>query len=227
MAHQVMIFGAGGTLEQTLGSTFISNGDTVHHVEAVESLDTDTLARRLEAHQPNVIILCPTWLERSDFLTSSTTQWQRALEHNVETPAYILQTLINHVYSGGKVDAIINLSHVAAGTPLRGLSALGTTLSATSVLMKMAALELASYGVRVNSVMLGLQLDRLVITRENMQRLEQDTPLSQDSLEAAAATCVMLASPAGKHLTGQVLDVSGGFLLTKGEGISPFADAAT
>ncbi|MEM7738859.1 MAG: SDR family oxidoreductase [Deinococcota bacterium] len=227
MANQVFVFGAEGMLEQTLGNTFISNGDTVHHFRTADGLDTDTLAQQLEAHQPNVIILCPTWQGRGNFLSSTTAEWLGALENNVETPVYILKTLINYVYSGGKVDAIINLSHVAAGTPLRGLSALGTTLSATHVLVNMTALELASYGVRANTVILGPQLDRLVIAKENMRRLEHDTPVEQDSLEAVATTCLMLASPAGKHLTGQTLDVSGGFLLTKAEGASPFADVST
>ncbi|MEM6429544.1 MAG: SDR family oxidoreductase [Deinococcota bacterium] len=223
MANQVFVVGADGTLEHTIINAFTANGDSVYHLKMTDELDTDTLVQQLERHQPNVVILCPTWLERGNFLTSSTAQWMDALEHNVETPVYILKTLINYVYGGGKMDAVINLSHVAASTPLRGLSALGTTLSATHVLLKMAALELASYGVRANSVMLGPQLDRLVISKETMQRLEQDTPVQQDSLEAAAITCMMLTSPVGKYLTGQVLDVSGGFLLTRAKETSPFA----
>jgi len=113
------------------------------------------------------------------------------------------------------------LSHVAALAPLRGLSLLGTTLSAVSALVKMLALELAPY-TTVNAVALGPLAQGLELSDAAVDKLKEDTPFEQDPLTTAADVCLFLASEAGRHITGQTLPVEGGFLLTRGSGVSPY-----
>ena len=135
---------------------------------------------------------------------------------------YLLQAAGKY-FRTKKSGRVIVLSHVSALAPLRGLSLLGTTLSAVSALVKMLALELAP-NVTVNSVALGPLLEGLELSESSAQRLRGDTPLEHDTLSAAAEVCLFLSSEAGRHLTGQTLPVEGGFLLTRGSGISPYAD---
>lgn len=98
---------------------------------------------------------------------------------------------------------------------------MGTTLSAVTVLVKMLALELAP-DVTVNSVAVGPLAAGLKLPDEAVARLVRDTPLGE-GFEAVAEVCLFLASEAARHLTGQTLPVEGGFLLTRGDGVSPYA----
>lgn len=181
------------------------------------------LEHALTTEQPDVLIVYPPYQGRGRFLDSTASAWEEALGQNVEATTYILQAALKTFSTSSSGGRIILLNHVSALAPLQGLSLMGTTLSALNALVKMLALELAPHDATVNSVAVGPFAAGLELAQQANERLEQDTPLKTDEFEAAADLCLLLCSKGARHWTGQVLRADGGFLLTRGSGVSPYA----
>ena len=228
MAKKLVLVGRDDPLSGALLGAFTAHGYAceVLRLEDAGSADSAPLVieRRLTDLSPDVVVICPSWRGRGDFLDSSAEAWQEALYENVEVVTYVMQAAANVFKASQKEGRIIVTSHVGALTPFRGLSLLGTTLAAVKALVKMLALELAPIKTTVNSVALGPFMEGLELPDASTDKLKQDTPLQDDMLTAAAEVCLFLASKAGGHLTGQTLPVEGGFLLTRASGGSPYAD---
>lgn len=118
--------------------------------------------------------------------------------------------------SGG---AICNTASVAALTGPSGLSAYAASKSGIHALTKVAAIENASKGIRINSLAPGLTDTPMVAaTRaENpafdfMARNGVPMKRAADPSEAAAAA-IWLCSPAASYVTGQMIVVDGGLTI--------------
>jgi len=103
--------------------------------------------------------------------------------------------------------AIVNVSSVTAVRPLPGLGAYSASKEAVVSLTRVAALEGAAAGVRVNAVLPGPTATRMI----GEQDFSSDVPLGRAAApeEPAAAIC-FLASPAASFITGEALLVDGG-----------------
>ncbi len=228
MAKKLVLVGRDDPLSGALLEAFTTHGYVCQslRLEDAGSADSITVAakRHLTVLSPDVVVICPSWRGRGAFLDSSAGEWQEALHENVEVVTYVMQAAADVFKASQKEGRIIVTSHVAALTPFRGLSLLGTTLAAVKALVKMLALELAPLKTTVNSVALGPLVEGLELPDASTDKLRQDTPLQDDMFTAAAEVCLFLASEAGGHLTGQTLPVEGGFLLTRASGGSPYAD---
>ena len=106
--------------------------------------------------------------------------------------------------SGG---AIVNVSSVTAVRPLPGLGAYSASKEAVVSLTRVAALEGAASGIRVNAVLPGPTATRMI----GDQDFSGDVPLGRAAMpeEPAEAIC-FLASAAASFITGEALLVDGG-----------------
>ena len=223
MAKTLMFFGPTDALSDAVTNHFARHDYLVERTTGQETdfLDPVKLGALLNTVTPDVVMIYPSWRGRGSFLESTGEQWETAIGQNIEAVTYLLQASAERLGALGKGGRIIVLSHVAALTPFNGLSVLGTTLAAVKALIKMLAVELAPYKITVNSVAAGPLLEGLPQTSQ--QRLKDDTPLGGDANASSASLCLFLASGGADHITGQTLNVEGGFLLTRGSGVSPFA----
>ncbi len=103
--------------------------------------------------------------------------------------------------------AIVNVSSVTAVRPLPGLGAYSASKEAVVSLTRVAALEGAAAGVRVNAVLPGPTATRMI----GAEDFSADVPLGRVAApeEPAAAIC-FLASEAASFITGETLLVDGG-----------------
>ena len=223
MTRNLIFFGPTDALSEVVINHFAKHGYLVEETTAqeIDFLDPVKLEDFLNTVTPDVVMIYPSWQGRGAFLESTTEQWETAMSQNIEAVTYLLQASAKRLGALGRGGRIIVLSHVAALTPFNGLSILGTTLAAVKALIKMLAVELAPHGVTVNSVAAGPLLEGLPQTSQ--QRLRDDTPLGGDANASLASLCLFLVSGGADHLTGQTLSVEGGFLLTRGPGVSPYA----
>ncbi|WP_176599072.1 MULTISPECIES: SDR family NAD(P)-dependent oxidoreductase [Sphingobium] len=115
--------------------------------------------------------------------------------------------------------AICNTASVAALTGPGGLSAYAASKSGVHGLTRVAAMENASKGVRVNALAPGLTDTPMVATTrvenaafDNMARTAVPMKRAAQPDEVAAAA-VWLCSPAASYVTGQMVVVDGGLTI--------------
>src|SRR5579859_333420 len=119
------------------------------------------------------------------------------------------------VMQGQKAGCIINLSSVAGHKGLPGVSIYVASKHAVEGLTKVAALEAAPFGVRVNAVGPGPiatdMLDRFTGDAAGKAAFLSGVPLKRAGTpEEVAQTIVFLASEQASFITGQVLSIDGG-----------------
>ncbi len=140
--------------------------------------------------------------------------WTKTFELNVESVVHVAQAAAPHLMASGKA-SMINLSSVASvgGAPF--MSHYGAAKAAISSLTKSLAIEWASAGVRVNTLLPGwietdltefLRVDddteKMALARVPMQRWGR--------VHEIAEPAVFLASDASAFMTGQELVIDGG-----------------
>lgn len=114
--------------------------------------------------------------------------------------------------------SIINLSSVAGQSAVPGFSAYAATKSGVDRITKILAAELGPLGIRVNAVAPGLtRTDMLAATPDEAvnQMVNEATALRRlGEPEDVARSIVWLASDDAAWVTGQVIQASGGLMLS-------------
>jgi NAD(P)-dependent dehydrogenase (short-subunit alcohol dehydrogenase family) len=147
-------------------------------------------------------------------LETSGQDWNRVLAVNLTGPFLCTKAAapLMREHGGGAVVNITSISAVRAST-LR--SAYGTSKAGLAHLTKQLAVELASFGIRVNAVAPGpveTAMAKAVHTPEIRADYHDAIPLNRYGLEEELAEAVFfLCSDRSSYITGQILAVDGGF----------------
>lgn len=139
--------------------------------------------------------------------------WNEVLAVNLTGPFIMTKAAVPLMReTGGAIVNITSISGLRAST-LR--VAYGTSKAALEHLTKQMAVELASYGIRVNAVAPG-PVDTAMAKKVHSPEIRADyhdaIPLNRYGLpEELADAIVYLCSPGASYITGQTLAVDGGF----------------
>lgn len=174
---------------------------------------------------PRTIMLYPSWFHAGAFLDTSPASWREALRANFERPAIVLQAAARRLIEVGEGGRIVVLSHLVGSRPLAGGLAAGTGLAALRAFCGMAAVDLAPFAITVNTLALGWLEHAVGLGLAGptaQERLVRDIPTGGLGASAAVVRlCRLLAEPDMGYLTGAVIPLDGGFLLTRTGGPSP------
>jgi NAD(P)-dependent dehydrogenase (short-subunit alcohol dehydrogenase family) len=139
--------------------------------------------------------------------------FEEVIGRNLKIPFFLVKSLIPAMRSGG---CVINISSAAARLVNPDLQVYSLAKAAQNKFTQLLARELGPSGIRVNGIMPGF-IDTLInqpflSVPENLESVLNNTALGrlgepQDVADVAHA----LASPAFRFVTGQVIEVSGGF----------------
>jgi NAD(P)-dependent dehydrogenase (short-subunit alcohol dehydrogenase family) len=147
-------------------------------------------------------------------METSDADWARVLQVNLTGPFLCTKAAVPLMreHDGGAIVNITSISAVRAST-LR--SAYGTSKAGLAHLTKQLAVELASFGIRVNGVAPGpvdTAMAKAVHTAEIRADYHDAIPLNRYGLEEELAEAVFfLCSDRASYITGQILAVDGGF----------------
>src|SRR6266545_2728419 len=151
---------------------------------------------------------------RVDFLDMTEDQWDEVLDVNLKGTFRCIQAVARQLVAQGKAGAVINLASGAAfrSSP-RGVHYVSSKAGIVG-LTRAAALELASYRVRVNAIAPGITdtaQPRYGMSEEELQAAGRQVPLGRlGTPEDVADLAVFLASEESRHITGQTIHVNGG-----------------
>src|SRR5215470_1541749 len=151
---------------------------------------------------------------RVEFLDMTEAQWDEVLNVNLKGTFLCTQAVAQKMAERGRGGAVINLASGAAfrSSP-RGVHYVASKAGIVG-LTRAAALELASYRVRVNAIAPGITdtaQPRYGMSEAELQEAGRQVPLGRmGTPEDVADLAVFLASDESRHITGQTIHVNGG-----------------
>lgn len=152
--------------------------------------------------------------KRVYFLDLAEADWDWMLDVNLKGCFLVGQAVAAAMKARG-YGKIINVSSVAAGAPAMRMTAYCVSKAGLTMLTKCMALELARYGIRVNTLAPGLT--RTDINRKDLEdeaflkaRLERIPLRKVGTPEDLVAAAVFLASSDSDMMTGMTVQVDGG-----------------
>lgn len=148
-------------------------------------------------------------------VTCTIEEFRRVVAVHLEGTFLCMQAAAQNMLASGTVGSIVNVSSVNAAFAHRGLGAYSAAKAGISMLTKVAALELAAAGIRVNAVAPGI-----VATGMTTQVLEDPAMAAMWSggnpfgrvgqPEDIADVVVFLSSDSARWITGQTIATDGG-----------------
>jgi NAD(P)-dependent dehydrogenase (short-subunit alcohol dehydrogenase family) len=169
-------------------------------------------------------IIVPTYRHVGEFMDTSPHDWYAAFDENFETPVYTGQEIAKRLIAAGG-GSIIYLISVMGLMPFSETSIVGTSHSALWALARMAAVDLAPHGIRVNAVAAGWvgAAWEQPYTDSGQTFIAGDTPLGRiGTPDDVGRVCAFLISDLAGFVTGVCIPVDGGYLVEQRSAKSPY-----
>jgi NAD(P)-dependent dehydrogenase (short-subunit alcohol dehydrogenase family) len=150
------------------------------------------------------------------FLEIAEEEMQRLLDTNYKAVAFGCQVFGKRMIDRKEGGCILNLSSMAAITPLSRVFTYSATKAAVLSLTYNLAREWAPLGIRVNALAPGFfpaEQNRKVLTPDRVSKIMAHTPMNRfgEAHELVGAAVFLCARKAGSFVTGCHLNVDGGF----------------
>jgi 3-oxoacyl-[acyl-carrier protein] reductase len=160
-------------------------------------------------------IHCAGIARSTPLLTASLERWRRVTSVHLDGTFLCLQAAARNMVANDIAGSIVNTSSINATFGHRGLGAYGASKAGISMLTKVAALELAAVGIRVNAVAPGIVASAMsadLVADPDAVRLWSATNTAARIGQPAdiADAVVFLCSPESRWLNGQTLALDGG-----------------
>ena len=142
-------------------------------------------------------------------------QWERMLRVNVTSVFLMSQCVIRHWLADNIPGVIVNLASISSVIAFTDSAAYGTSKAAVAGLTRHIALQYGPQGIRANSMAPGIINTGMLPSQEDMQRWAGERiPLRRPGTpDDVAGLALFLASDDSCYLTGNTVEVDGGWLL--------------
>jgi NAD(P)-dependent dehydrogenase (short-subunit alcohol dehydrogenase family) len=200
-------------IRQVRGSAVVLQQD----IQTVEACRELVARAHKELGRLDILVNCAGINRRKPILEVTEDDFDTITTVNLKAVFFLAQAAAEIMRSqpGGK---IINIGSVTSTDGLGGVSIYGATKSGVAQLTKTMALEWAAHNIQVNCLAPGFMMTPLTEVglwgdahRKEwlVQRIPAGRPGTPDELIGAA---LLLAGPASSYITGQILNVDGGYL---------------
>jgi NAD(P)-dependent dehydrogenase (short-subunit alcohol dehydrogenase family) len=144
--------------------------------------------------------------------------WRRVIGTNLDAVFFWSQEAARRLLAAGKGGAIVNIASMFGLNVAKGVAPYAVSKAGVIQLTKAMALELASKGIRVNAIAPGwivTDLNRDYLASEHGAAIEREIPLGRfGEARDLDGALLLLASDAGRFITGTTVVVDGGQVVT-------------
>lgn len=205
-------------------------------VAELESLGARCLAASLDVTDSASVAACFDEVERSaggpadivvnnagvtvtkPLLQQTDDDWDAVVGTNLKGGWRVAQEAARRLVAAGRGGSIVNIASILGERVAGGVAPYAISKAGLVQATKAMALELARHGVRVNAILPGYvvtDLNRDFLQSEAGEKLRSRIPTRRfGQLEDLDGPLLLLASDAGRHMTGAVLAVDGGHLVS-------------
>jgi 3-oxoacyl-[acyl-carrier protein] reductase len=147
------------------------------------------------------------------FLDQSDEDWDRIVDVNLKGTFVMAQVVARQMVENN-AGSIVNISSVSAHGVRTGPPAYAAAKAGVEGLSRLMAVQLGAFGIRVNTVVVGTTATPWLLSRKTDDEITQMrvSTLTGEIGEPkdVARVVAFLCSSDAKHLTGQLISVSGG-----------------
>jgi NAD(P)-dependent dehydrogenase (short-subunit alcohol dehydrogenase family) len=187
-------------------------------VEDPESVERSITATEAALGPLNVLVNNAGVAETGPFIDLTDEQWRHQMAVNFDGVVRVARAAAKAMVRHGGGGSIVNTASVAGIFVARGLAAYSVSKAAVIHLTKAMALELAPSRIRVNALAPGYfptELTQHFLASDAGQRMLLRFPIPRaGNLEEIDGPLLLLASDAGSYMTGSILVVDGGAVLS-------------
>lgn len=180
--------------------------------------DLFSAIRRLYSCAPTVVVNSAGCLTHSFLLNTDERAFDEMVRVNLKGTFLITQEGAREMMADDNASkkqdrSIVNISTILGSTGFPKMSCYVAAKSGVIGFTKSAALELAPYAIRCNTVLPGVTDTPLLspLDEETVQKLIRRSAMRREGKpEDIASVCVFLASPKSSYVTGAAIEVTGG-----------------
>jgi NAD(P)-dependent dehydrogenase (short-subunit alcohol dehydrogenase family) len=147
------------------------------------------------------------------FLDQSDEDWDRIVDVNLKG-TFVMAQVVGRQMVAERSGVIVNISSVSAHGIRTGPPAYAAAKAGVEGLGRLMAVQLGPYGIRVNTVVVGTTATPWLLSRKSDDEIDEMRSSTLTGRigepDDVARTVAFLCSSAAKHLTGQLISVSGG-----------------
>ena len=151
----------------------------------------------------------------------TTEEWTARFRTWVEEPFWVVQTWLRDVLRRGAPGRWVAITSTLGAQPCPGGGADGAGAVALHTLVRIAAIEYGSRGIRANAIAAGWR-DETAPAELDRELAVADTPTGRlVTTEELAAAVTWLLSDDAEQVTGEILRLDGGYTITRGSRPDP------
>lgn len=184
------------------------------NVDGVEGLFEDVVEA---AGRVDILVNCAGTTARAASEDVDLLDWERVQNVNLKSVLVLSQSFCRHCKDVGKGGSIVNIGSLMCDGARPTTAAYAASKGGLLMLTKTLAVEWAKYGINVNAIGPGYIATDLTASlradEEFSKWVLSKTPAARwGQPEDLVGAAVLLASPAGAFITGQIIYVDGGWL---------------